>query len=168
MTRSPASACQALPTIAARETECTTSMEGKTCVITGATSGTGRAAAQALAAMGARILMIARNNQRGEAMLAELRDRFAGADHSVHYAGLLQFAEVKRVATDANMLELRGSDWRVLTRKPRMTRMPSGCGRRPPNWLASNARLHCFAVHRAAVANAAQGTCKFLAFVCHQ
>jgi short chain dehydrogenase len=100
---------QALPAIAARGTECTTSMEGKTCVITGATSGIGRAAAQALAAMGARILMIARNNQRAEAMLAELRDRFAGADHSVHYAGLLQLAEVKRVATDANMLELRGT-----------------------------------------------------------
>ena len=46
------------------------SMAGKTCVITGATSGIGRAAAEALAAMGARIVMIARDERRGEAVLA--------------------------------------------------------------------------------------------------
>ena len=39
----------------------------------------------------------------------------------------------------ANMLELLAviftrRSWRVPTRKPRMTRMPSGCGRRPPDW----------------------------------
>jgi NAD(P)-dependent dehydrogenase (short-subunit alcohol dehydrogenase family) len=74
------------------------SMNGKTCIITGATSGIGRAVAEALAAMGARIVMVARNKKRGEATLAELRDRFPGAEHSVHYADLLRLAEVKRVA----------------------------------------------------------------------
>src|SRR5215475_11971140 len=82
-------------------------MRGKTCVITGATSGIGRAAAEALAAMGARIVMVARNKQRGEATLAKLRDRFPVADHSIHYADLLRLAEVKRAAADIAAAEPR-------------------------------------------------------------
>src|SRR5262245_60906018 len=81
--------------IVAKGIDYSTSMAGKTCVITGATSGIGRAAAEALAAMGARIVMIARNKQRGEAMLAKLRHRFPVADHSIHYADLLRLDEVK-------------------------------------------------------------------------
>jgi NAD(P)-dependent dehydrogenase (short-subunit alcohol dehydrogenase family) len=82
-------------------------MQGKTCVITGATSGIGRATAQALAAMGARIVMIARNKQRGEAMLAQLRHRFPHAGHSIYYADLLRLAEVKRAAADIAAAEPR-------------------------------------------------------------
>src|SRR5262245_61493183 len=70
------------------------SMEGKICVITGATSGIGRAAAAALAGMGARIVMIARDEQRGQAMLTKLRYYFPHADHSVYYADLLRLADV--------------------------------------------------------------------------
>jgi NAD(P)-dependent dehydrogenase (short-subunit alcohol dehydrogenase family) len=76
------------------------SMEGKTCVITGATSGIGRAAAEALAALGARVVMIARSRQRGEAMLAALSHRFPRAEHSVYYADLLRLDEVKQAAAD--------------------------------------------------------------------
>ena len=86
--------------IAAKRLERSASMEGKTCVITGATSGIGRAAAEALAAMGARIVMIARSKQRGEVMLARLRHRFPRAGHSVHYADLLRLDDVKQVAAD--------------------------------------------------------------------
>ncbi len=93
--------------IAARRLERAVSMEGKTCVITGATSGIGRAAAEALAAMGARIVMIARNKQRGEAMLAKLRDRFPRAGHSIYYADLLRLAEVKQAAADIAAAEPR-------------------------------------------------------------
>lgn len=93
--------------IAAKGTERAASMQGKTCVITGATSGIGRAAAHALAAMGARIVMVARNKQRGEAMLAQLRHRFPRAGHSIHYADLLRLAEVKRVAADIAAAEPR-------------------------------------------------------------
>jgi short-subunit dehydrogenase len=76
------------------------SMEGKTCVITGATSGIGRAAAVALAAMGVRIVMVARDKERGEATLAKLRHRFPRAIHGMHYADLMRLADMKRVATD--------------------------------------------------------------------
>jgi NAD(P)-dependent dehydrogenase (short-subunit alcohol dehydrogenase family) len=82
-------------------------MEGKVCIVTGATSGIGRAAAEALAAAGARIVMIARDEQRGEAMLGKLRDRFPLARHSIHYADLLRLAEVKRVAADIAAAEPR-------------------------------------------------------------
>jgi NAD(P)-dependent dehydrogenase (short-subunit alcohol dehydrogenase family) len=82
-------------------------MEGKTCVITGATSGIGRAAAEALAAKGARIVIVARNKQRGNAMLTKLRDRFPRAGHSIHYANLLRLAEVKRAAADIAAAEPR-------------------------------------------------------------
>jgi NAD(P)-dependent dehydrogenase (short-subunit alcohol dehydrogenase family) len=87
--------------------ECTPSMAGKTCVITGATSGIGRAAAEALAAMGARIIMIARDERRGEALLAQLSERYPRAEHSIHYADLLRIADVKRVAADIAAVEPR-------------------------------------------------------------
>jgi retinol dehydrogenase 12 len=93
--------------IAAGETECAANMEGKTCIITGATSGIGRSAAEALAAMGARIVMVARDKQRGESTLAKLRDRFPAGGHSIHYADLLRLAEVKRVAVDIAAAEPR-------------------------------------------------------------
>jgi NAD(P)-dependent dehydrogenase (short-subunit alcohol dehydrogenase family) len=92
---------------AAKPLERAPSMEGKTCVITGATSGIGRAAAEALAAMGARIVMIARNKERGEAMLAKLRDRFPHAGHSIYYADLLRVAEVRQAAADIAAAEPR-------------------------------------------------------------
>ena len=93
--------------LAAKPLEYQPSMQGKTCVITGATSGIGRAAAEALAAMGARVVMIARDRQRGEAMLTQLRDRFPLAGHSIYYADLLRLAEVKRAAADIAAAEPR-------------------------------------------------------------
>ena len=48
-------------------------MHGKTCVITGATSGIGLAAAEALAARGASLALVGRDRARGEAALARVR-----------------------------------------------------------------------------------------------
>jgi NAD(P)-dependent dehydrogenase (short-subunit alcohol dehydrogenase family) len=93
--------------IEAKRFEPAPSMEGKTCVVTGATSGIGRAAAEALAAMGARIVMIARSKERGEAMLANLRRRFPRAGHGIHYADLLRVAEVRQAAADIAAAEPR-------------------------------------------------------------
>jgi len=47
-------------------------MAGKTCVVTGANSGIGREIARALAARGARVLMVARSRRKGEAARAKV------------------------------------------------------------------------------------------------
>lgn len=73
-------------------------MRGKTVVITGGTSGIGEVAAVALAKMGARIVLVARDKSRGDATLARLRDGAPGIAHAVHFADLLRLAEMKRVA----------------------------------------------------------------------
>ena len=73
-------------------------MRGKTVVITGGTSGIGEVAAIALAKMGARIILVARDKARGDATFARLRDSGPGIAHSVHFADLLRLAEMKRVA----------------------------------------------------------------------
>jgi NAD(P)-dependent dehydrogenase (short-subunit alcohol dehydrogenase family) len=59
---------------------------GKVVVITGATSGIGRIAAERLARQGARIVMVARDRERAEATLAWLREVGPGAAHRAHYA----------------------------------------------------------------------------------
>jgi NAD(P)-dependent dehydrogenase (short-subunit alcohol dehydrogenase family) len=73
-------------------------MKGKVVVITGATSGIGQVAAERLAAMGARLVVVARDRDRGEAALLRLRERRPDATHQVHYADLSRLAEMKRVA----------------------------------------------------------------------
>lgn len=49
-------------------------MEGKVVLITGGTSGVGRAAATSLAAIGAEVVVSGRNTERGEATLQKIRD----------------------------------------------------------------------------------------------
>ena len=75
-------------------------MRGKTVVITGGTSGIGAVAAERLAAMGARIVLIARDQARADVVLDRLRRAGPDADHSVHLADLMSLADVKRVAAE--------------------------------------------------------------------
>lgn len=75
-------------------------MKDKTVVITGGTSGIGEVAARALAEMGARIVLIARNKSRAEATLARLRRSDPSIAHSVYLADLTRLAEMKRVAAE--------------------------------------------------------------------
>jgi NAD(P)-dependent dehydrogenase (short-subunit alcohol dehydrogenase family) len=73
-------------------------MQGKTVVITGATSGIGEVAACELAKQGARIVLIARDRARGEETLKRLESIAPGRNHVAHYANLSRLAEMKRVA----------------------------------------------------------------------
>jgi NAD(P)-dependent dehydrogenase (short-subunit alcohol dehydrogenase family) len=82
-------------------------MQGKTVVITGATSGIGEVAALELAGKGARIVFIARDRNRGEATLAKLDAKAPGLSHKVHYADLSLVAEMKRVAAEIAASEPR-------------------------------------------------------------
>jgi len=82
-------------------------MRGKVIVITGATSGIGQVAAERLAGMGARLVLVARDKVRGQAMLARLRERAPGISHSIHYADLSRLVEMKRVAAEIAAAESR-------------------------------------------------------------
>lgn len=82
------------------------SLAGKVCVITGATSGIGEVAAVEFARLGARLVLVARDPQRGDATLAKLRAGSAAA-HRVHYADLAQISEMKRVAAEIAAAEPR-------------------------------------------------------------
>ena len=78
-------------------------LTGKTVVITGSTSGIGQAAAERLAAMGARIVQVARDKSRADAALARLN----GSGHTVHLADLSSLSEMKRVAAEIAAAEPR-------------------------------------------------------------
>lgn len=73
-------------------------MGGKTIVITGGTSGIGAVAAQTLAKMGGRIVLIARDKLRGAAMLARLRNQAPNLAHTIYIADLTRLSEMKRIA----------------------------------------------------------------------
>jgi NAD(P)-dependent dehydrogenase (short-subunit alcohol dehydrogenase family) len=56
-----------------------TDLKGKTALVTGSTSGIGRATAMALAARGARVLIVGRNEQRAQAVVAEIQSHGGSA-----------------------------------------------------------------------------------------
>lgn len=75
-------------------------MRGKTCVITGATSGIGLAAAEVLAARGASLALVGRDRARGEAALARLRAAAPGVQATMHYADLLRRKDLRRLGAE--------------------------------------------------------------------
>ncbi|HTW65778.1 MAG TPA: SDR family oxidoreductase [Bryobacteraceae bacterium] len=82
-------------------------MQGKTVVITGGTSGIGQVAAEKLAQMGARIVLTARSQNRGEATLARLRALAPNLKHTIHYGDLSRLTELRRVAKQIAAAEMR-------------------------------------------------------------
>lgn len=82
-------------------------MNGKVVVITGATSGIGQVAAERLASMGARIVQVARDRERGQAALNRLESIAPGRAHSIHYADLSRLSEMKRVGAEIARSEPR-------------------------------------------------------------
>ena len=82
-------------------------MKGKVVVITGATSGIGQVAAEKLAAMGARIVQVARDRERGQAAMNRLNQISPGIAHTIFYADLSRLREMKRVAAEIAQAEPR-------------------------------------------------------------
>ena len=82
-------------------------IHGKVVVITGATSGIGNIAATRLAALGARIVLVARSRRRAEVTLAKLREVGPNFAHRAHFADLSILAEMKRVGQEIAAAEPR-------------------------------------------------------------
>ncbi len=72
-------------------------MQGKIVVITGATSGLGESAAITFARQGARIVTIARDQQRLDASMAKIRAAGPGVEHKAHIADFSSIADMQRV-----------------------------------------------------------------------
>jgi NAD(P)-dependent dehydrogenase (short-subunit alcohol dehydrogenase family) len=82
-------------------------MQGKVVVITGGTSGIGQVSAERLAAMGARIVLVARSKSRGEAALGRLREVAPGQTHSIHYGDVSRLADLNRLVGEIRSAEPR-------------------------------------------------------------
>jgi NAD(P)-dependent dehydrogenase (short-subunit alcohol dehydrogenase family) len=75
-------------------------MHGKTCVITGATSGIGREAALQLARKGASLVLVGRDAQRADAAVLWLKQRIPDAGIAIRIADLSRLDETRRLAGD--------------------------------------------------------------------
>ncbi len=75
------------------------SMQGKICLVTGATSGIGNATALGLARQGATVVIVARNQAKGEAACAEIQKASGNPAVDVLLADLSSQASVQQLAT---------------------------------------------------------------------
>jgi NAD(P)-dependent dehydrogenase (short-subunit alcohol dehydrogenase family) len=73
-------------------------MKDKTCIITGATAGIGLETAARLGALGARLLLVGRSREKGNAALAQLRMEVPGIAAEMYYADLSRSDEILRLA----------------------------------------------------------------------
>jgi retinol dehydrogenase-14 len=76
------------------------SMGEKICLITGATSGIGKATAMGLVNMGASVVMVGRDRGRGEAALAEIKEKSTNASVDLMLADLSSQQEIRRLAVE--------------------------------------------------------------------
>ena len=77
-----------------------TSMHGRTVLLTGFTAGLGRAAALELASMGADLVGVCRNREKGEAVARDIRAQVDGASVEVLTADLGCQADIRRAAKE--------------------------------------------------------------------
>jgi NAD(P)-dependent dehydrogenase (short-subunit alcohol dehydrogenase family) len=74
-------------------------MSGKTCVVTGANSGIGKETALGLARMGARVVLVCRNPDKGKAALAEIARESKSAQPELLIADVSSQASVRELAS---------------------------------------------------------------------
>jgi NAD(P)-dependent dehydrogenase (short-subunit alcohol dehydrogenase family) len=114
-------------------------MRGDVVVITGGTSGIGEIAAEALAARGARIVLIARDEARANQTLEKLRAAGPGVSHGLYLANLASIAETRRVGAQ------------IAAAEPRINALINNAGALFSHWHASPEGLEMtFAVNHMA------------------
>jgi NAD(P)-dependent dehydrogenase (short-subunit alcohol dehydrogenase family) len=74
------------------------SMSGKMCIVTGANSGIGKETALGLAQMGARVVMVCRNAEKGKAALEEIRRESGSSQVDLLIADMSSQASVRALA----------------------------------------------------------------------
>jgi NAD(P)-dependent dehydrogenase (short-subunit alcohol dehydrogenase family) len=74
-------------------------MVGRTCLVTGGTSGVGFATASGLAALGASVLLVGRDPARGKAALEEIRRKSGNPDVEFISADLSTRSSIRRLAS---------------------------------------------------------------------
>ncbi len=77
-----------------------TSMDDRVCLITGANSGIGKAAAAELVKMGATLVMVCRNREKGEAALAEIKKHSRNNSIELMIADLSSLQAVRQLADE--------------------------------------------------------------------
>ncbi len=75
-------------------------MNGKTCMVTGANAGIGKATALGLAKMGAKVVMVCRSRERGEVALAEITRESGNDSVSLLLADLSSQTAIRNLAAD--------------------------------------------------------------------
>ena len=77
-----------------------TSMQGKVCLITGATSGIGKATALGLARAGANVVLVARNAEQGAVIQTEIKEQSGNEAVELLIADLSSQAATRQLARD--------------------------------------------------------------------
>lgn len=77
-----------------------TSMQGKTCMVTGANSGIGKATALGLAQMGANVVMVARDRARGEVAQNEVKAKSGNNSVDLLVADLSSQQSIRKLVED--------------------------------------------------------------------
>ena len=80
-------------------------MNGKVCVVTGASSGIGKAASLALARLGADVILVCRDKARGEAALAEVGAVAPASIRQLELADLSSLRDVRELAGRLSRLD---------------------------------------------------------------
>jgi NAD(P)-dependent dehydrogenase (short-subunit alcohol dehydrogenase family) len=73
-------------------------MSGRVCMVTGASSGIGKATALELARLGATVILVCRDRNRGESVLDEIRRKYDNSDTDLLVTDLLSLDSVRAAA----------------------------------------------------------------------
>jgi retinol dehydrogenase 12 len=100
-------------------------MAGRTCLVTGATSGIGRQTALRLAMLGAAVIIVGRDEARGQSTAGDIRRRAPAARVEVMTADLSSLAQARQLAEDVqarhHRLDVLVNNAGVLSTRRRLT-----------------------------------------------